>query len=109
MYKNSWSSAHREKCGCSLPVQLSNVGEDFMELAVCKVMTVAVWLLEGVCYMNQCRLVSRAVVVLLHASPSLSAILCVLLTLRVAQSKVEEILESSSSAWNDLRLVVAVQ
>ena len=44
---------------------------------------------------------SRAAVVLLHASPSLSAVLCLLSTLRVAKSEVEDVLGASSSASND--------
>ena len=51
---------------------------------------------------------SRAAVVMIHAYPNLSAVLCLLPTLRVAKSKVEEILGASSSVSNDLRLVVVV-
>ena len=69
----------------------------------------AVWLLEGGCYiLNQFRVV-QAAVVLLHASPSLSAILGMLHILRVEKFKDEGILRASSSASNDLRLVVVVQ
>ena len=75
---------------------VSHVVDDLTQLTVSKVWLVAVWLLEGVEVPLGVRAEpSIAAVVLLHAPSNLSAIQGGLPTLRIAESKGQEILRSS--------------
>lgn len=87
----SGAAVDEEGSGVGVFRHVSNVGEDFMKLTVSSGLLEGCDVSRGVCVQS-----SRAEVILLHAPPSLFAVKCGLPTLRVAESKVKEILGSSS-------------